>query len=281
MREVLNCKVIRDSQIEKIRHHVLAMKYQPVLSIIQVAGDKSSDVYTRNKVKLGEEIGIKVKHIVLPEDTSKDEVINTIVNHSAISNGCILQLPLPKHLQPYTQTLLDLIEPCKDVDGLSTYSIGLLHSGNPHHLPCTAQACLDVLDYLNYDLTGKNILIVGRQTLLGLPLQRMMLNRNATVTMAHSKTSDLDQMLSSSCYDVVVLATGNAKRFGEINTDIILDCGINHDENGKLCGDANLDTSHFEYATSVGGGISGLGVLTVLNLMKNTIKSYTNSTREN
>ena len=241
------------------------------LAIIQVLGDSASDVYTRNKVQLGEEIGIKVHHYKVEENISLEglrEVIDNVVEkHHAI----ILQLPLPKHLEPYEQELLDRIHYKKDVDCLSTHSIGLLHSGKAIYTPCTAQGVLDILDYYIEDLTGKNVLIVGRQNLLGYPLYRLLTDRDCTCSLAHSKTVKLQEWFESGQFDIIVTAVGKPKFFKGIKAEFIIDVGVNRDSDGKLCGDVDIDTCDFEYASTLGKGLGGVGQLTVKNLIKNSI----------
>lgn len=270
--KIINCKDIKNKKIPIVKDMVGKLGYTPRLAIIQVGKDVASSTYVTNKLNLAKELGIDATHIHMHETSPLNEVKKTI-NHTIHNvDGCILQLPLPQHLKQYEQELLDIIPSEIDVDCLSTTSIGLLHSGRAKFYPCTAQACIDILDEYEYDLDGMNVLIIGRQQLLGYPLFRMMTDRNATVTLAHSHTQDLDSMLESGEYDIVVSAIGIPHHLKNINTDFILDVGINRDEEGKLCGDIDLSTCNFNYATTVGGGIGGLGQLTVLNLMNNTTK---------
>ena len=269
---IIDCKKIKEKRLEILKQQFKGGNLGS-LAIIQVAGDAASDTYTRNKIKLANEVGLLAKHYVLEHDVPLEVLKNQIKRMCRGFESVILQLPLPEHLKQYEQELLDMIPPEKDVDCLSTLSIGLLHSGKPLHKPCTAQAVLDILDEYDYKLDGKNVLIIGRQNLLGYPLFRMMTDRNATCTLAHSHTKDLDKMLSGGNYDVVVAAIGKAKFLNYINTDFIIDVGINRDCTGKLCGDVNLNTCRYTYATTVGGGIGGIGQLTVLNLIENSIRS--------
>lgn len=273
--KIIDCKELKNKQIPGIKQYVKNSGSRS-LAIVQVLGDAASDTYTKNKVKLGTELGLKVEHFTFKKDIEVYNLQYELENICKFYDGVILQLPLPKHLQKYEQQLLDTIPFDKDVDCLSTHSIGLLHSGRAKYFPCTAKAVLDVLDEYQYDLDGKDVLIIGRQQLLGYPLFRMMTDRNATCTLAHSHTKGLQGLLSQGRYDVVVSAIGKPKFLENISTDFIIDVGINRDENGKLCGDINLDSCDFEYATTVGGGIGGLGQLTVLNLCKGVIYNGNN-----
>ena len=273
MYNIIDCKVLKEKRVNKLKEQIKDITIRSSLAVIQVAGDAASDTYTKNKIKLANEVGLQAKHYVLENNIQLEELKTEIKHICSNFSAVILQLPLPEHLQQHEQELLDLIPPEKDVDCLSTHSIGLLHSGRPLHKPCTAQAAIDVLDEYNYNLEGKKALIVGRQNILGYPLFRMMTDRNATCTLAHSHTKGLDKMLSGGNYDVVVAAIGKAKFLNYINTDFIIDVGINRDCTGKLCGDVNLNTCRYTYATTVGGGIGGIGQLTVLNLIENSIRS--------
>lgn len=271
--KIIDCKEIKNKQMQSLKLKVEDMPHTPYLAIVQVGDDNASDTYVNNKIKLSRELGIKCVHYKLNKNSTIEDVKFTLQPILHRHDGVILQLPLPSHLKQYEQELLDLIPVEKDVDCLSTHSIGLLHSGNASYYPCTAQAVLDVLDEYNYNLEGKRVLIIGRQQLLGYPLFRMMTDRDATVTLAHSKTIHLEDMLSDDGYDIVISAIGKPKYFNDINADFIIDVGINRDANGKLCGDIDLSDCSSMYATTVGNGYGGIGQLTVLNLMKNTIKA--------
>lgn len=285
IRKIIDCKEIRARLTDGLIETVNKMKYSPLLTIIQVGNHPASNTYVSNKIKYSEQVGIKSRLILLPEDITKEDLIIAICNHAAESNGLMVQLPLPKHLQPHEQEILDSIPYNVDVDGLSTMSLGKLMQGKHLFTPCTVQGVLDVLNEYNFDLEGKKCLVIGRSLIVGKPLSLELTRHNATVTLAHSKTDGLEEMLSSGEYDLVVSAIGSAKKWKYINASFIIDVGINRTEDGKLCGDINLDECIFDYATTVGRYkdtlYGGVGQLTVYNLILNTIKSYQNSLKEN
>ena len=198
------------------------------LVIIQVEGDKASDSYVKNKVKLGAELGIKVSHVMLKNDTTQDKLERIIefYNNEDSVNGIIVQLPLPKHLNE--RKALDKIDVEKDVDGLSTAQIGRLTTENGRVMfPCTALGVLNMLINIT-KLEGKDVVIVNRSNLIGKPLQTLLTKENATVTMCHSKTKNLKEKIQNA--DIVITGIGKAKFFDKSyfrDGQIIIDCSMN------------------------------------------------------
>ena len=191
-------------------------------------------------------------------------------------NGIIVQLPLPQHLD--ASKLSSLIRPDKDVDGFSSENMGKLLLKQPHFIPCTPSGVLDILDYYSYNVEGKSVIILGRSDIIGKPLALELINRGATVTSCNSKTSKT--LLRSLCLfaDVVVVATGhpNTINFHDIrNAEVIIDVGINRLDNGKLVGDVNFESLlNHQFKGVVTPVPGGVGLMTVVNLMKNTILAY-------
>lgn len=242
----------------------------PKLVILQVEGDKASDSYVKNKVKLGAELGIKVSHVMLKNDTTQDKLERIIefYNNEDSVNGIIVQLPLPNHLDE--RKALDTIDVEKDVDGLSTAQIGRLTTQNGRVMhPCTALGVINMLINIT-ELKGKDVVIVNRSNLIGKPLQTMLTNEDATVTMCHSKTKNLKEKIQNA--DIVITGIGKAKFFDKSyfkDGQIIIDCSMNVYE-GKLCGDVKVEDLE-ELDVLVASGTGHTGVMTVLSLMYNTL----------
>ena len=242
----------------------------PKLVIIQVEGDKASDSYVKNKVKLGKELGIEVEHTLLKSDISQAKLEMIISHYNADRNtsGIIVQLPLPNHLDE--RKALDTIDVEKDVDGLGTKQIGRLNTQNGRIMhPCTALGVLNILINIT-DLEGKDVVIVNRSNLIGKPLQIMLTNEDATVTMCHSRTKNLKEKMQNA--DIVITGIGKAKFFDKSyfkDGQIIIDCSMNVYE-GKLCGDVKIEDLE-ELDVLVASGTGHTGVMTVLSLMYNTL----------
>ena len=246
----------------------------PFLVIISIGDDPASKVYVRNKIRAAEEIGIVVSHLTFPADEDKFWVRNSIEGCAGNPDvdGIMIQLPLPAGWNE--RELIDMIPPFKDVDGLTTTNIGRLRSGQPCIKPCTAAGVMDLLAYYNIELEGKDVTIIGRSNIVGKPLADMMMAEGATVTQCHSRTRDLE--VDTTRAEILVSAIGKPKF---INDDyvgfgaIVIDVGINRDENGKLCGDVDYDDVWVKTRgiTPVPGGV---GPMTVAELMKNTVECW-------
>lgn len=267
--KIINTKEIAQEIKDAIR--VTIPRYQtPKLVIIQVEGDKASDSYVRNKVKLGKELGIEVEHISLKNDISQTKLETVIKHYNADRNtdGIIVQLPLPKHLDE--RQALDTIDVEKDVDGLSTGQIGRLTTKNGNVLnPCTALGVVNMLFHIT-KLEGKDVVIVNRSNLIGKPLQTILTEENATVTLCHSKTKNLKEKIQNA--DIVITGIGKAKYFDKSyfrDGQIIIDCSMNTYE-GKLCGDVKIEDLE-ELDVLIASGTGHTGVMTVLSLMYNTL----------
>ena len=269
---IINSKQMREKRIKSLQDIVKEMKKKPTLVIVQVEGDKASDSYVSNKVKLGNKIGLNVEHILLPNNVEQKEVENCVetLNKRNDVNGIIVQLPLPYHINEHE--VLNKIDYRKDVDGLTEIQMGKLAAKNPEALiPCTAFGVLEMLEEL-LDLEGKNVVIVNRSNLIGIPLQAILTQRNATVTLCHSKTRNLKEKMRNA--DIVITGIGKAKFFdASYFTDLqtIIDCSMNF-KDGKICGDVDVDDlEHLD--VDIASGTGHTGPFTVLSLIYNTVRS--------
>lgn len=271
----LVAKVTRE-QIKSDVQKLADLKYPNSigLAVILVGDDQASEVYVRNKIKACDEVGIKSFLCKLPAEATFDEVAGTIsyLNDNPDVTGMILQLPLPKHFDE--NALLDLIDPDKDVDGCHYVQKGRLWTGRDSLVACTPYGVMKLLDYYNIPLQGKNAVVVGRSNLVGKPLAQLLLDRNCTVTICHSKTQNLKEITSRA--DIVCVAIGKAKFLTADMVKegaVVIDVGMDRDENGKLCGDVDFDSvaPKCSYITPVPGGV---GPMTVTMLLANTIKAY-------
>lgn len=280
MAQAIDCKAIREKILNEVKEEVATLPTQPHLAVVIVGDDSASHTYVKNKEKTCEQVGIKSSVVMLREDIPQialDTVINQLNNDENV-HGILLQLPLPKHLNE--QRAIDLISQYKDVDGLTIANAGLVALGRLDEaiIPCTPSGVIRMFDEIGYDLEGKTVTIIGRSNLFGKPMSQLCLSRNATVKMCHSRTNKLHNELDFQ--DVVISAIGKPKFLDNTHlsyNDVLVDVGINRDENGKLCGDIDIeDVLSIEeeapkYYTPVPGGI---GLLTTAMLMKNVIKAY-------
>lgn len=254
---------------------------KPVLAILELGENPASSVYVRNKIRSGERLGIETIHRVFePSKKGVDELHESIMAMSCDCNvdGILVQLPFPKEFKKDEEIQLDFIPPFKDVDGFTTESAGRLWKGEGGSIPATPKGIIRLLKEYGYTLDGKRVCIVGRSNIVGKPLAALCLQENATVTICHTHTEQLQTITNNS--DIVVLATGQAKMFGPQyfsygGKKIIVDVGMNRDENGKLCGDADFealkDQPYIEAITPVPGGV---GPMTVYEMNENLVELY-------
>ena len=273
--KVIDCKSIREDMLTEARNKIASLPKKLRLAIIQVDGDDASEVYIRNKIKTAESVGVECCKFKFSNNTSYEE-LSTFINYCNDrhdTTGVMLQLPLPDHLKQYERELLDMISWDKDVDGLSSDSVGRLWTDKPCITPATPTGLLRLLPR---DLSHRKVTIINRSNLIGKPLIKMLLDRDATVEICHSKTPNINTRFNRS--DIVITGIGKPKYFYPaiglgFSGRIFIDCGISRDEDGKLCGD--IDLKAFEKSddslTPVPGGI---GILTTAQLMLNVIKAY-------
>ena len=275
---ILDGKIVAASIKEQLKEEIDAAvtngSRRPRLVIITVGDDPASKVYVRNKIKAAEEVGIDVEHLSYGEEVGSSYIREKILyrNLDPRVDGIMVQLPLPEGWNE--RAIIDTIDPAKDVDGLTTTNIGRLRSGQDCLKPCTAQGVIDLCKYYNIELDGTDVTIVGRSNIVGKPLADMMMAEGATVTQCHSHTRNLE--VDTHRAEILVSAIGKPKF---INDDyvgfgaIVIDVGINRDENGKLCGDVDYDDVWVKTRgiTPVPGGV---GPMTVAELMKNVVQAW-------
>ena len=246
----------------------------PKLAVILVGEDPASQVYVRNKEKACEKIGIENLLIKTEDTISEMELLEMIddLNKDEGVDGILVQLPLPKHINE--MKVIEAISPKKDVDGFHPESVASLFLNREGFVPCTPAGVMELLDAIHYDLEGKEVVVVGRSNNVGKPIALLALQRNATVTIAHSRTNNLKDVCKRA--DVVIAAVGKA----EMITDeyikegaVVIDIGINRKADGKLCGDVA-----YEKVAPIASAITpvpgGVGPMTVTLLMKNTVEAY-------
>ena len=245
--------------------------FAPGLSVVIVGEDPASQVYVRNKARACEEVGFDSHVYALPASTTEEELLALIdrLNTDPTVHGILVQLPLPKHLDE-TAVLLR-IDPKKDVDAFHPYNVGQLTIGNPTFLPCTPAGVMELLRRSGIDPAGKHCVVVGRSNIVGKPMALLLLAANGTVTVCHSRTRDLAAVTRSA--DILVVAIGRAKF---ITADmvkpgaVVIDVGMDRDENGKLCGDVDFDAVE-PVASAITPVPGGVGPMTITMLLRNTL----------
>lgn len=247
---------------------------KPGLAVIIVGDDPASRVYVNNKKKACELVGFISREYALPAETTQEELldlVNTLNNDNEI-NGILCQLPLPKHLDE--KAVIEAISSQKDVDAFHAVNVGKIMIGDFDFLPCTPAGVMELLAYYSIDITGKECVVLGRSNIVGKPMSMLLLHKNGTVTVCHSRTKNLEEVCKRA--DILVAAVGIPK-FVKANMvkagAVIIDVGINRDENGKLCGDVDFAEveSVASYITPVPGGV---GPMTIAMLMKNTLTAF-------
>lgn len=258
-------------EIEKIKEQYPRV---PQLAVILVGDNQASQTYVRNKERGCHYVGMDSLVMRHDENFTEKELLEEIeqLNQDENVDGILVQLPLPKHIDE--NRVLKAIAPAKDVDGFHPENVAQLFLGQHSLVPCTPKGMMVLLDEIGYDLTGKEVVVVGRSNIVGKPVALLCLQRNATVTIAHSKTENLKEVCQRA--DVLIAAVGKAKMITKDYVKdgaVILDVGINRDENNKLCGDVDYeDVKDKAYAiTPVPGGI---GPMTITMLLKNTLEAF-------
>ncbi len=274
--EILDGKKISAKVREDLKLEVDNLKKEgikPKLAVIMVGNDPASKVYVRNKNKACEEIGIEYEEFLLGEETTMEELLNVIDNLNKNQNidGILLQSPIPKHLD--INKAFRAILPEKDVDGFHPINAGKLSIGEKCFVPCTPHGVVKIIEEYNIETEGKNVVIVGRSNIVGKPLIQCMLQKNATVTVCHSKTRNLEEFTRKA--DILIVAIGKPKFITENMVKegvVVIDIGINRNEEGKLVGDVDFDnvSKKASYITPVPGGV---GPMTVAMLMENVVEA--------
>lgn len=259
------------AEIEEIRK---TGKRVPKLAVILVGDNPASQVYVRNKEKACAYVGMESLRINKDATLSEEELLKLIdeLNHDDGVDGILVQLPLPKTIDE--EKVLKAIAPEKDVDGFHPANIAKLFLNEEGFIPCTPYGMMVMLEEFGYDLDGKEVVVVGRSNIVGKPVALLALHHNATVTIAHSHTKNLQEVTSRA--DVLIAAIGKAKFFTADYVKegaVVLDVGMNRDENGKLCGDVDFDDVK-EKVSAITPVPGGVGPMTIAMLMKNTLLSY-------
>jgi methylenetetrahydrofolate dehydrogenase (NADP+)/methenyltetrahydrofolate cyclohydrolase len=248
---------------------------QPTLAVVLVGEDPASQIYVRNKKRAADDVGIASRDFLFPAGCSQAELTETIrtINADPSVHGILLQLPLPKGLDE--NEAVNAIAPAKDADGLHPMSLGNLLAGKPSMVPCTPGGCLEILDHYGIPLEGAEAVVVGRSRLVGKPLAQLLLARNATVTMCHTRTRELAAHCRRA--DILCVAagrphfiTGDMVKAGAV----IIDVGVNRLDTGKLAGDVDFESAS-KQARAITPVPGGVGLMTVAMLMKNTLLAAT------
>lgn len=272
--KVIDCKSLSENIRKRIADEVLYLKNKgiiPTLAVVLVGNNKASEVYVNAKEKVCKALGILSKKIVVQDNISQNQLIETItmLNNDKSVNAILVQLPLPSHID--VQTITSAITPEKDVDVFNPLNVGKIQSSyNTDLLPCTPKACLKVLDSINCSIIGQFCIVVGKSNIVGKPMANILLQREGTVCVCHSHTVNLKKYCQQA--DILIVAAGSPNLITENMVKpgvVILDVGINRVD-GKICGDVDFEnvSKKSSYITPVPGGI---GVMTVTMLMENTI----------
>lgn len=280
MAEIISGKVVSEKlRLElkdSISKFILESGYTPGLAVVLVGDNPASQVYVRNKHKACLEVGINSYEINLPAETTEEKLLSVIddLNSDHKVDGILVQLPLPKHIDE--ERVINRIDPNKDVDAFSPSNVGKIMIGKYTFLPCTPAGVMELLKHYNIAIEGKNCVVVGRSNIVGKPMAMLLLEKNGTVTICHSRTQNIGEICRSA--DIIVVAVGRA---GFLKADmvkpgaVVIDVGINRGTDGKLCGDVAFDEVEkvASYITPVPGGV---GPMTITMLLKNTLSAAKN-----
>lgn len=244
------------------------------LAVIQVGNNPASTVYVGNKKKACEYVGIKSVAYELPEETTEEELLDLLkeLNGRKDINGILVQLPLPKHINE--DKVIEAIDPIKDVDGFHPMNVGALSIGKRGFISCTPYGIIKLLERTNIDIAGKHCVIIGRSNIVGKPMGMLLLRENGTVSIVHSKTKNIKEITKQA--DILVVAIGRAKFIDESYVKdgaVVIDVGMDRDENNKLCGDVDFDkvVDKVSAITPVPGGV---GPMTIAMLMNNCVEAF-------
>ena len=276
MAQIIDGKKISTQIKDEVKEQVAVLKQKGIdvtLAVIQVGKDPASTVYVGNKKKACEYVGIRSLAYELPEETSEQELLELVqsLNAKEDVDGILVQLPLPKHIDE--DKVIRTISPDKDVDGFHPVNVGKMVIGEDTFLPCTPAGIIEMIKRTDIDIEGKECVVIGRSNIVGKPMAMLMLKENATVTIAHSRTKDLKEVTKRA--DIIVAAIGKAKF---VTADyvkegaVVIDVGMDRDENGKLCGDVDFE-SVSKVASAITPVPGGVGPMTVTMLLVNCLRS--------
>ena len=274
MSQIIDGKAVSAKVKEEIRLETEKLKAQGVeigLAVVIVGNDPASQVYVRNKEKACETVGFNSFKYALPEETTEEELLALVdkLNNDDKVDGILVQLPLPKHLDD--KIIINNIRPDKDVDAFHPVNVGKIMIGDYSFLPCTPAGVMELIKSTGTEIAGKECVVIGRSNIVGKPQAMLLLQKNGTVTICHSKTKNLKEICLGA--DILVVAIGRAKFItGDMIKEgaVVIDVGMDRDENGKLCGDVDFESAEKRagYITPVPGGV---GPMTIAMLMKNTL----------
>ena len=274
MAQIISGKVVSAKVKERVKDETAALLEKgivPGLAVVIVGDDPASRIYVNNKKKACAEVGFYSEEYALPAEISQEELLEFIkkLNIKKDINGILVQLPLPKHIDE--NKVIETISPLKDVDAFHAVNVGKIMQGDYNFLPCTPAGVMELLSSENIEISGKNCVVIGRSNIVGKPMAMLLLHKNGTVTICHSRTQNLKEICADA--DILVAAVGKPKLVtGDMVKDgaIVIDVGINRDENGKLCGDVDFESveGKASYITPVPGGV---GPMTIAMLMQNTL----------
>ncbi|EKZ3560248.1 bifunctional methylenetetrahydrofolate dehydrogenase/methenyltetrahydrofolate cyclohydrolase FolD [Listeria monocytogenes] len=276
MGEIIDGKKLAKEIQEKVTREVAELVKEgkkPGLAVVLVGDNQASRTYVRNKQKRTEEAGMKSVLIELPENVTEEKLLSVVeeLNEDKTIHGILVQLPLPEDISE--EKVIDTISFDKDVDGFHPVNVGNLFIGKDSFVPCTPAGIIELIKSTGTQIEGKRAVVIGRSNIVGKPVAQLLLNENATVTIAHSRTKDLPQVAKEA--DILVVATGLAKFVKKDYIKpgaIVIDVGMDRDENNKLCGDVDFDDVVQEagFITPVPGGV---GPMTITMLLANTLKA--------
>ena len=278
MAQIIDGKAVSARIKEGLKQEVTALKEKginPGLAVIIVGDDPASRVYVNNKKKACEEIGVYSEEYALPAESTQTQLLELIdtLNGRADISGILVQLPLPKHIDE--KTVINSINPKKDVDAFHLVNVGKIMIGDFDFVPCTPAGVMELIAESGIEVEGKECVVIGRSNIVGKPQAMLLLHKNGTVTVCHSRTKNLREVTKRA--DILVAAVGRAKF---VTADmvkegaVVIDVGMNRDENGKLCGDVDFDAVK-EIAGAITPVPGGVGPMTIAMLMKNTVKAAT------
>lgn len=271
---IMDGRKIKENILNNLKIEIDKLKLKPSLTVIQVGNDEASNIYVKQKKNMASFLGYTFNHISLEENITEEELLDLIdkLNKDKTINGILVQMPLPKHID--AARIQNKINEYKDVDGLTDINSGRLLHNKECLLPCTPYGIMELLDYYNINVEGKSVTIIGKSNLVGKPLSMLMLNKGATVTICHSKTKNISELTKNA--DILVVAVGkrNLVNANMVKDNaIVIDVGINRDENNHMCGDVDFENvkNKASYITPVPYGV---GQLTVAMLGVNVYKAY-------
>lgn len=274
MAKIINGKEVSKKVRESVKAETEKLKAQgivPGLAVVIVGDDPASRVYVNNKKKACAEVGFMSEEYALLAETTQEELLALVdkLNKKPEINGILVQLPLPKHLDE--KAVIEAISPEKDVDAFHASNVGKIMIGDYKFLPCTPAGVMELIHSENIEISGKNCVVIGRSNIVGKPMAMLLLHENGTVTITHSRTKNLAEITRDA--DILVAAVGKPKFVtGDMVKEgaVVIDVGMDRDENGKLCGDVDFDSVEpkASYITPVPGGV---GPMTIAMLMKNTL----------